>query len=486
MATIEWNTVQTINNRLYTDVIYSGKDNKFYTIGTNSGKTILHIATSIDGINWTEVYSKIYTNSLTTDTVGNIFYVQEKDIYIAFIPNEITPNKDTDCITSTDGIDWIYQSTIKNYKNSLTDLAAIISNTRMVYDKGNDMLFYTLIKYSTSNNTDLTSVIITSSDGKNWNIVDINTILGINVIISSMIYNKGKILITCINTMLSVSYIVISEDGGNTWSINFTSNTSLSQLISSGKLIICFGYILGKNGIILTSNTNKISWTETPFNKKYYIYNSLYINGLYTVLGFYGDTKACGSSFDGINWIFNPVTNKQYDQDLKLAYSYLLQRYITLVFNSKNSYTNVLLGIAIIEPICLPSGTPILTDQGIVDIDKIDTSIHTINRKCIIAVTETITPEKSLVCFEKNSLSINCPNKRTIMTSGHEVLYKGKLVQAKHFVGSCDGVHTIPYDGKVLYNILQETHELMNVNNMIVETLNPKNRIAKSILTGNI
>ena len=135
------------------------------------------------------------------------------------------------------------------------------------------------------------------------------------------------------------------------------------------------------------------------------------------------------------------------------------------------------------EPICVPVGTPILTDQGMVAIEKIDTKVHTINHRRIIAVTETITPEKNLVCFEANSMGINCPTKRTMMTPGHEVLYRGKLVQAKHFVGRVEGVHTIPYNGKdVLYNVLQEKHGLMTVNNMVLETLHPENKVAKEIL----
>jgi uncharacterized delta-60 repeat protein len=135
------------------------------------------------------------------------------------------------------------------------------------------------------------------------------------------------------------------------------------------------------------------------------------------------------------------------------------------------------------EPICLPAGTPIRTDQGIIAIEQIDTKVHTINNRRIIAVTKTITPEKNLVCFEANSMGINCPSKRTVMTPGHEVLYKGKLVQSKHFVGRVEGVHTIPYNGKdVLYNVLQEKHGLMRVNNMVLETLHPENKVAKEIL----
>jgi hypothetical protein len=135
-----------------------------------------------------------------------------------------------------------------------------------------------------------------------------------------------------------------------------------------------------------------------------------------------------------------------------------------------------------IEPICLVADTPITTDQGIVLIQNIDKAIHTIGGKRIVAITKAITPEKSLICFEQHCMGINLPNRRTIMTPGHEVLYKGKLVQAKHFVGKIDGVHTVPYDGKVVYNVLLEKHGLMSVNNMTVETLHPENKVAKMIL----
>ncbi len=134
------------------------------------------------------------------------------------------------------------------------------------------------------------------------------------------------------------------------------------------------------------------------------------------------------------------------------------------------------------EPICLVAGTPIHTDQGIFAIEQIDRTIHTIGRKRIVSITKAITPEKHLICFEAHSLAINCPTKRTIMTPGHEVLYKGKLVQAKQFLGKLDGVHTVPYDGKTVYNVLQEKHGLMVVNNMTLETLHPQNKVARRIL----
>jgi hypothetical protein len=162
--------------------------------------------------------------------------------------------------------------------------------------------------------------------------------------------------------------------------------------------------------------------------------------------------------------------------DLSAAGGSALNPQIALYYKASTTTTTT-------EPICLVAGTPIVTDQGIVRIEQIDTTKHTIGNKRIVAVTKTITPEKHLVVFEKDSIAINCPSQRTIMTPGHEVLYKGKLVQSKHFVGRLDGVHTIPYNGKdILYNVLLEQHGLMKVNNMVLETLHPSNKVAKQIL----
>ncbi len=168
--------------------------------------------------------------------------------------------------------------------------------------------------------------------------------------------------------------------------------------------------------------------------------------------------------------------------NIDISFSMIITRYlggnVTTTTTTKPTTTTTTT-----EPICLVAGTPILTDQGIVAIEKIDTTKHTINNKRIVAVTKAISPEKHLVCFEANSMGINCPTQRTIMTPGHEVLYKGKLVQSKHFVGRVTGVHTMPYNGKdVLYNVLQEQHGLMRVNGMLLETLHPENKVAKELL----
>ena len=136
----------------------------------------------------------------------------------------------------------------------------------------------------------------------------------------------------------------------------------------------------------------------------------------------------------------------------------------------------------IIYPICFSAGTPILTDQQIIPIEKINPNIHTIYNKKIIAITKTISNEKYLVCINKNAFNNNIPSQKTFVSMGHAIFYNGKMVQARHLVRIFKNINFVKYKSEILYNILMEKHENIIVNNMTVETLNPKNIIAKLYL----
>jgi hypothetical protein len=135
-------------------------------------------------------------------------------------------------------------------------------------------------------------------------------------------------------------------------------------------------------------------------------------------------------------------------------------------------------------PICFLAGTPILTDQGLIHIEEIEPAIHTIDSKRIVTITQTISTEDHLICFEKHSLGLNYPNKKTIMSQKHQILYNGQMYCAESFVNGIaaayyTNIYKVEYNGEILYNVLMENHDFMNVNNLIVETLNPENIIAK-------
>ena len=132
-----------------------------------------------------------------------------------------------------------------------------------------------------------------------------------------------------------------------------------------------------------------------------------------------------------------------------------------------------------IAPICFPAGTPVLTDQGYIEIDKIEPSNNTINGRPIIAITKTISPSNKLVCFEKGSLGYNIPNRTTYISTEHCIVYRNKLIEAHKFVNRKRRIYYVKYNGKYLYNVLMNRHYCMTVNNIKVETLNPRNIIAK-------
>jgi hypothetical protein len=145
--------------------------------------------------------------------------------------------------------------------------------------------------------------------------------------------------------------------------------------------------------------------------------------------------------------------------------------------------TYIIEGINVVNPtisnICFPAGTPIETDQGIVPINELDRTIHTIGNKSILHVTNTVTLDKYLISFSADAIAFNYPNKTTIMTKDHKIKYNGKLISAHRFLGNSKLVNKVKYSGEVLYNVLLEDYSTMKVNNLVCETLHPDNIIAK-------
>ena len=180
---------------------------------------------------------------------------------------------------------------------------------------------------------------------------------------------------------------------------------------------------------------------------------------------FVGDKEL---TFDGMN-------TRIFGEILPLGGTFVIyNKYkATLVVNGSSGIT-----IEKIEtsPICFPAGTPILTDQGYIPIDLITT--QTLHNKPI-QLTKTISTDKYLVCFEKDSLEKNVPFQRTIISKDHMVYYKDFSLKAKDMIPYFDGVYKIKYKGEVLYNVLLDIHGKMKVNNITCETLDPKHKMAK-------
>jgi len=128
--------------------------------------------------------------------------------------------------------------------------------------------------------------------------------------------------------------------------------------------------------------------------------------------------------------------------------------------------------------VCFLAGTKVETDQGLIDIDKISTKKNTINGRKIVAIVATNAPSTRLYIIRKSLLAYNIPNKETIITGWHKILYNGDMIIAGKIPGSIE----IKYNGEITYNVLMENHETMRVNNMTVETLYPGHPVAESYI----
>jgi len=135
--------------------------------------------------------------------------------------------------------------------------------------------------------------------------------------------------------------------------------------------------------------------------------------------------------------------------------------------------------IPVISDICFPGDTPIETDQGIMCIKDVDATKHTIGNEKIIAITQTISLDEYLVCFEKDALGENCPDKQTLISKSHKIEYKGRMVEAYKFMASFENVYPVKYNGETLYNVLMEYYRTVQINQLSCETLHPSNITAQ-------
>ena len=160
--------------------------------------------------------------------------------------------------------------------------------------------------------------------------------------------------------------------------------------------------------------------------------------------------------------------------------AYEINQIMFIAYYEPYTITTIIVPPPIISNICFPAGTEINTDQGIIAIEKLEPNKNTIKGKYILYITRTVTIDKYLICLEKDSIGKNYPSKATIMSKDHQIMYKDQLIPAYRFLNLPKNVvKKVKYSGEMLYNVLLEEEGLMEVNNLVCETLHPENIIAK-------
>jgi hypothetical protein len=132
--------------------------------------------------------------------------------------------------------------------------------------------------------------------------------------------------------------------------------------------------------------------------------------------------------------------------------------------------------VPIISDICFAHNTPIETDQGIIFVQDLNPSLHTIHDEPI-SVTNTISLDNFLICFEKHTFERNCPSQRTIVSKDHKIKYKDKFISAYKLMipRFMKFIHKIPYDGQPLYTVFLKIQTSVRANNLVCETIHTVN-----------
>jgi hypothetical protein len=354
---------------------------------------------------------------------------------------------------STDGgLTWIQANTNLFSSGNLSSQSLGITSGTCVaygYDENNVGCF---VAGGTAGNT-ISGQLGYSPDGITWSVSNLTD------------KRTGSILFNGLGDSIDG----IAYDSANKRFVITGQTNSNSSLIG----LICYSYDGGKTVQTFADNFN-----NTIVNVGFGV--TVYNNSLF-VIGQNGSQPVISSSTDNVNWSPNKFINNYYGLAKGIASSNVLPP-------PKPSIILDPIPVPIPSPIpspiptsniCFPAGTPVQTDQGIVNIEKLDKFKHTIQGERILHVTKTVTIDPYLICFNKNSISRNIPNKTTVMTKDHNIEFNGKIVPAYRLLDYSSDIKKVKYSGEVLYNVLLNIHGFMKINNLICETLDPDNVIAK-------
>lgn len=147
--------------------------------------------------------------------------------------------------------------------------------------------------------------------------------------------------------------------------------------------------------------------------------------------------------------------------------------------NSGVSVENMFLGATsqtIKGKFCFLAGTPVMTDQGQIAIEKINCD-NTINKRLIKKILSFKNYDSFMVMFKENSLGQNIPNKDTLVSQNHGVYLREHNIKAKALLNGNTIFKVHLKESPIVYNILLEgtKKQKILINNMKVETMCPRN-----------
>lgn len=282
----------TVNNTMVTQYILSNTQG--------------HIATSVDGVNWT------WQLNMHTPSQGGGKVINGNGFWL------LTKNR-TQYYRSTDGLNWtLYDLPLANTYFTHESLGQIYYNTKFVYGEGKIAFLGFRIAGSTRYYD-----FISTEDGITWSaIAALNTStssisLNFYLFFNQLEYGNGTWFINYNRTTANNQLGYRSVDGGVTWQPAWLTGNYSNFAYGTSRVSFMNGmWMAASTGATYLLSNDTISWSEfstpTTISKNYAFSNALYANG--RIISFpemYANTSltttftgvpAAHLSVDGINW----------------------------------------------------------------------------------------------------------------------------------------------------------------------------------------
>lgn len=311
-----------IGSDLYSDlfdVIYA--DGKFVAVG--GAGTII---TSQDGVNWTKVKTEVKNGILRIHWNGKQYLAATRSnliissdlktweelpldsseiASIAYGNNKyVIVKRDGKILTSTDGYEWKEKYTLQ-----WCSFSDVIYNGNMFVAVGTNM-----ITLSFGVQTEGQSVIMTSPDGENWHIQDVECEAGLD----GITWNGEKFVI-------AGSDIILSSEDGNKWDA-VDVNAYLEDVAFGNGVFAAVGY----NGVIISSNDG--DYWETKVEAESYDINDVIWHDNRFIAAGEGNASSILVSEDGEKWT---ATGPKEDTFFSDAIAWDGEKYVVLGIGSK-------------------------------------------------------------------------------------------------------------------------------------------------------
>ena len=120
---------------------------------------------------------------------------------------------------------------------------------------------------------------------------------------------------------------------------------------------------------------------------------------------------------------------------------------------------------------CFTKDAKLETDQGLIELYKVDSKVHTVDNKRIKGVSKCIFSMDKIIVIEKDAFEKDKPSKKTIVSPFHVFIINN---EEKVICDCIDNkkIYLEKYNtDDILYNPILENEEDIKINNMLVKSL---------------